>query len=152
MTWWPPPPGVTSLDNKTDEIMAKKNPLNGAVIDQKREQILEALAACREKEAALTKAGVQSGHAHYKSDRPHIMFILEPSKGGKRKHVYVGAKAENQARKLAEIDRWNKREQLRHSMSELERHIQAMDGDIQRTATTVSAVLEHAQVILEKHE
>lgn len=132
--------------------MAKKTKQSpGALIDQRRLDIAEALKICREKEAALTRAGVQIGTAHYKSDRPNIMFIWEPTKDGKRKYVHVGTKAVNQERKLAEIERWRQREGLRHAIRDLEQEIASLDWAIESTASKVSAVLEYAGLIVDKH-
>jgi hypothetical protein len=132
--------------------MAKKIISHGEQLDKLKADIEAALVECKKEEARLTKAGVQIGTIHFKTDRPNIMYILEPTnQQGRRPYVHVGVDTAKQADARVRVDRWRKRDALRRAMISLEEELWRMNHQIQHVLHIVSSVHEHAAMIVETH-
>ena len=131
--------------------MAKKITAQGAAFDKTRAVIINALKSCKTQEKKLTKAGVQIGRIHFKSDRRNSMYILEPGKGGKRKYIHVGTDLDYQAEKRAEVNRWAQRERLREDIARLESSLEEVDCQMDDLSYSIKSVHDDARILLKKH-
>ncbi len=131
--------------------MSNKKKSDGQRLDTLRMGVIKSLKTCKAREAALTKAGVQRGNFHFKSDRPTSMLIWEPSEDGGRKYVHVGTDPEKQAIKQAEIERWGQRDRLQKAITSLESELKDVDYQIKCLLHIIESVHEHSCMIIDKH-
>jgi hypothetical protein len=132
--------------------MAKKIIQHGQRIDNLHSLILTALEDCKKEEARLTKAGVQIGSIHFKTDRPNSMYILEPTnEAGRRPYIHVGVDPRKQDDARIKVERWKKRDELRRSMADLETELKHLMYEIEHVARMTESVHEHASMVIDRH-
>lgn len=131
--------------------MAKTSIAQGREIDKLRSEIGRALARCKRQEARLTKAGVQNGHVHFKTDRPNTMFVLEPSVDGRRRYIHVGTNPERQTVMAAAVARWGDRTRLQADMAALHDALDEFDRAVEYALRMGQRVRANALQTVETH-
>lgn len=131
--------------------MAKTSIAQGREIDKLRSEIGRALARCKRQEARLTKAGVQNGHVHFKTDRPNTMFVLEPSVAGRRRYIHVGTDPKRQTIMAAAVERWADRSRLQVDMAALTDALDEFDRAVEHVLRMGQRVRANALQAVETH-
>ena len=131
--------------------MAKNSIAQGRDIDKLRLDIGRALTRCKRQEARLTKAGVQNGHVHFKTDRPNTMFVLEPSVDGRRRYIHVGTDPKRQSLMVAAVERWGDRARLQADMATLNDALDEFDRAVEYALRIGQRVRANALQTVEAH-
>lgn len=131
--------------------MAKTSIAHGREIDKLRSDINNAVARCARQAERLTKAGVQDGHVHFKTDRPNTMFVLEPSVDGRRRYVHVGTDTKRQAVMRAAVDRWETRARLQSDMAALSAEVAELDRAIDHIIRSSRYLRDRALSLVKNH-
>jgi hypothetical protein len=97
----------------------------GSKIDKELQRLRSEIKVLKGEEKCLTDAGCLLAKIHFKTDRPNVMYMLEPVDAeGKRKYIHVGVKPKKQDEAYKKVNRYENRQKLRrkiHQLNELEK-------------------------------
>jgi len=103
----------------------------GAAIDLVHTWIRRQVLTLKREITALEKKGILLAYPHFKKGK-QAMYLLEPTREGKRKYHYIGGNKKDQKLALEKIERYHKAHVLCLRLAEVERWLSDNTGSLNR--------------------